>query len=1049
MADASFFPTFAKGPVTRPDLPGLAKIESVYHKSLEQGRMLENAIGDVSYELKKAKKDLEEKVSACLRSITLGTDGQFPDSIRPAKYVVDVVKFVKEMKDFLDQINATIVSMLQCIQQLAAMLKSIQGMIQSIANALANLLNQICNWHLPALPSLPNIFGDLVWNFPGFNLKGLGFDFKLKFDFNFAFGMCQVKKPNFNSVFSNYPRSITTPNGLAFGSQVYNPPLGGTVATTGQLHDPVFIDQLHIPSPVPIFKPDYNPFVDSQLPSSSGGSSGLSGSLPNPDSIVNDYALPPGTYKDNIVSLVPGLEPMIIQSNDPLYTILPNDVTPSDHPDLSERLPSYRALFRASVTLEKIVDSSYNTNITTAWLLYMQKSRTSRKGKWIKEFQILYDKYIVPSLIYVDTIPVPYNGLDGQIISAPSHPPFIDQLLALSELDRKVELWKLSYIEASLLGYGRSTRWDSSATTDFLGFTGADLDFQKATMGSLDQNRMLSSNGKAEFPVPLDFYSGWTTELDLAITNATQMIEVNPQFRTSNPQYRFIYDQFADAREVDRYSQFWREWVANFNNLLANEDPTVLPYVLDYWEVLDSKVNPLGDNALYLYVREDALTREPTWTPGAVVLSVVKGLSSLTDSGSTPNSSNNGWVNGSLDANAFLSRPDIRVLPINTQMAMLDINQAYSNLLDFSNKATDAVNKEIDDLKALTKSVPVVGFQVHSDVDFVVLPGQSILVPFDIKDFDVTNNVITVSKFTIQQASSYTALGSFSFSGSPSSPSTRKVEVLVNGVSASTDESSNTVDPVDIGLARQFNWSQGDVVQVRVSHTGITPQSVLAGFSFSAVAVNTSSNGGNQGGNVDQGGAVEKTYPIGVSSMAIMTAFSLTSAGKIVPIHPETNTSTVPWFDGLSLAAGVANQSVSVALRYGTEYSVPGGTMTPGGVIFVGSDGVTTQDYASVVASCRWIVAVGRATSPTTFIFEPHLPIDTQGGTGPVSPDSFVYTQSTPSSLWTIVHGLNRYVATQVYDSDGQSVDHDTTYVDQNTVIIALLADSSGHAVCS
>ena len=169
---AQFLPAFAKGPVVRPNPPGIPRIEKEYHKAMEQGRFVETAIGDAIHGLKQAKVDLEDKVKACLRDMITASDGMFPDSIRPVKLIADVVMFAKEMKDFIDEIVKTIQALIACIQLLQAILKNMMAMLQSILNSLAALLGEICNWNLPTLPGFPNLFGDLSWGFPGFNLHG-------------------------------------------------------------------------------------------------------------------------------------------------------------------------------------------------------------------------------------------------------------------------------------------------------------------------------------------------------------------------------------------------------------------------------------------------------------------------------------------------------------------------------------------------------------------------------------------------------------------------------------------------------------------------------------------------------------------------------------------------------------------------------------------------------------------------------------------------------------------------------------------------------------
>jgi hypothetical protein len=123
------------------------------------------------------------------------------------------------------------------------------------------------------------------------------------------------------------------------------------------------------------------------------------------------------------------------------------------------------------------------------------------------------------------------------------------------------------------------------------------------------------------------------------------------------------------------------------------------------------------------------------------------------------------------------------------------------------------------------------------------------------------------------------------------------------------------------------------------------------------------------------------------------------------------------------------------------------GNLQPGKMLFVGPGGRMTHDLEYVQNNCRWIVAAGRATAIDRFIFEPHLPMDQQGGGGG-GVAGYTHTQSTPSDLWTINHGLGRYVSVTVYDEDGEEVVRDLTFVDLDTCTVRLVAPTTGHAAC-
>lgn len=76
-----------------------------------------------------------------------------------------------------------------------------------------------------------------------------------------------------------------------------------------------------------------------------------------------------------------------------------------------------------------------------------------------------------------------------------------------------------------------------------------------------------------------------------------------------------------------------------------------------------------------------------------------------------------------------------------------------------------------------------------------------------------------------------------------------------------------------------------------------------------------------------------------------------------------------------------------------------------------------------------------------------------QGPQGPIGPPgsggvitTFVFTQSSASASWLIVHNLGQYPSVTVVDSAGTLVDGDITYLDANTVRIDFSAAFGGKA---
>jgi hypothetical protein len=102
--------------------------------------------------------------------------------------------------------------------------------------------------------------------------------------------------------------------------------------------------------------------------------------------------------------------------------------------------------------------------------------------------------------------------------------------------------------------------------------------------------------------------------------------------------------------------------------------------------------------------------------------------------------------------------------------------------------------------------------------------------------------------------------------------------------------------------------------------------------------------------------------------------------GKVTILNPtviatDSNGVTLaPLVDGITTAAVAAGGQVSAANAYGGVYQVSGASFTIGGLLYVGSNGVLTQDFTSVQQDCSWVICVGRATATDTFIYTPQLP---------------------------------------------------------------------------
>jgi hypothetical protein len=898
--------------------------------------------------------------------------------------------------------------------------------------------------------------------------------------------------------------SISLPVNPVFSApnEPFSTPFSGFIVSAEQQADSTFASQYLAPvsTAAPLYSSSFNPESDFQ------------GSLPAPASIINQFALSPSTYIENVASTIP-------------LQILPQ-----------VSAEGFLTEIQSVITLVN-VNQNRQPNVAAAWVIYLSLCRAGRAGQWIPEYETIYQQYIAPSMEYLNTVPIPWNGFDPtNIANAPVALPLLTTLNSMADPDLSVLLWKLSYVEASLLGYQRAALWDSAAVPSWFGYTGGELDFVPTTVDARTLLITLNSGGQASYPSTILIDPLWVDQVNQAIAAGVISIQNNPQFRSSNPSFRYIYDQFAIATEVDRFSQFWREWAANFNALVASstssESPTALPYVINYWQAIDSNVNPLSDTALYAYLYNDALTRVSDWARGSNIINLPTALDSSTNSQGLwipPDDASAGWggisPNLTFNAQSFLARPDIQVLPLTTQLTMLDLNSAWATALTNGNNALAQATQEISNMRDILADSVIQGFIVSNTTVISIPPSTDLLLKFNKVELDVGSNVTASNSFTIQVAGSYLMTGTFIFSAIPT-PATRKIEIWVNSVPVFIKESANVVDSVTVPLSETIIFNKGDVIQIFASTDGQDTDSLLSDFSFRCLAftLDTSSYGFSVSadGQIIQTGGIStlpqttgiteepqtsedflvnimanlklsgtdqqpvygkhtwgilgsgtKQQPAG-TPLVSLTAVYTNEDGKALPISPEIDIATVPYYDGVSLNSAAANQTISTALMYGQEYQVITSTVMPvqagnspsgkagsnviipstssnlltGQMLYVGPGGLLTQDYTYVQANCRWVIAVGRATDVDKFIYEPSIPMDQQSGGG-TGGGNFTFTQTTPALTWTIPNTLDRYVSVSVYDTEGEEMVRDVTFDGMDTIIVTLVVPSAGTAYCT
>jgi hypothetical protein len=909
--------------VDRPKAPGNPRTGGLYPKAMEQGRMIEQSLGDAANEVKQVKQDLMDKIKNELSKAIASMTAELPDSPRPGALIPKVIAFIKQMKEFIEDVVAVIQAIQQCIAMLWTMLANLRAMIQSCLNALANLLAELCNWSLPDLPSLPNLFG-MFMDFPGFNLP----DFKgplTGFPFNFSMKDCHIHLPNLD-IFRNQPLGFTI-TGLD-GKPIFHLPdpihipWSGQTITLKDLDDPVFRASMEGRFDTPVYSPDFNPKTDTQ------------GSVVDPSKIIDNYHLTKDAYQKNLLSMA--FPDLIPSTSDPDYSDFNPETFNHMSPISSEmsqagvsRVYNIRETLRTQAVLDNIVDSNWDPNLVMLWINYLVVNMEARRGEglWIPANAKTYAKYITPSYTYLkpptdlttDVPFVPYNNvLDGPgVRKAPESIPLIQTKDTLGSEDLRDLLWRLSYVEAGLLGIDRNTRWDPSDTQGMI------PDWKLSTRsGSEDILDVPVYADKTTSSVSLPYDKAWLPVMSTVIAKGRQDIQEHTTWETSRPQWKYIYNEFAEAHKTDRFIQYWKEFESNWNELMGRESHLV-DFVMHDWSILDSAVNPLGDPSLFNSLKSDFHARDLSWEPGYPIPFVPRGFP--TDSSAwTPTDATSGWDTSSVpqlqtlfdsfdnlptdpealadrqvpsvpkaptfDIQAFLARPDVRALPLAQQMAMLEIHQSYASLMQ---SATTQIQAGLD---------AIADQQRH----------------------------LAEAQTCVSEASAASSLGVWSG--------------VIKNASAIPD-----IDSLLPSLARG-----------PASKTSKLP------------APQASPVQGTSSGSQTSQSSASDSDPMFVAGEALraLTAVVYGADRRLHPLNPTLDTPTPTLCDGVQVASVALDGKADPVLQWG---SLIPAKFTPGDLVFVGSDGALTQDYAAVKASCKWLYCIGRALDGYV-LYEPHIP---------------------------------------------------------------------------
>ena len=792
---ALLWPIQAKGAVTRLNPLGDPQVETIYHNAMEQGRFLERNIADANNWLLQKKILLTNQIQTYTHMNSLAVDGQLGHTPRVPKYVADSISILKTAQQFQQEIVQLVAAIEQNIQMIIAIEQSMLAMVTNVENSLANLLNNVCNWGLPALPSMPNLFSNGIWNWNGFQFSPLALFAALKsntnFNFNFTLANCSLGSTAPSNLFLGNPLTITTDSGLTYSSpENYDPPLSGTQTDpTQDLNDPAFISQMQGQNTPPVYNPSFNPNTE------------MYGAVPDPHQIISNYQMPAATYTADIVSICPLLRSNTVFVTDPDYLA----------PEYAVRQPQLRKDLLHMINLAGIVQSNYDPFVMSAWLLYLAAARAGRGGVWIPNFEAVYQMYIQPSVSTLSTQSVPWNdvlpgtanilwmgtwdsttsyvpndvvvfngvnyiallantGAEPDTSStdwgtAPANSvysdapaiPLITTFQGLPQNQLFHLLWQLSYIEASLLSYSRNATWDTNQDTSYLtGPTGNTLDYVPTVTTGTMSNFTLGA-GVAEFPVPITFPTAIKTVMDEVIAIATTNIDNDLTYLSPRLGNRYVYNQFAIATQVDRYSQFWRDFATNLTNFLA-QGPYLVQFAVTYSDILDGALDPLASSAnraAFASLLADVATRNRTWTPGTPLLNIpIQPVTGLTNN-STPNVNNNGWTMPptDLDPMAFLARPDISVLPIPVQTAMLRTNLSYAGVNVWAQQMQASISTNLANANALLTATQTIGFQVEVATDSITQTSvQSNVMTFIVNNSYQTGDLVLIEDTTVTPA---------------------------------------------------------------------------------------------------------------------------------------------------------------------------------------------------------------------------------------------------------------------------------------------------------
>ena len=670
-ADSELIPIQVKNALSRDTFPGHVAIEKEMHNLKVAGAWMDKSLGDTLAYIDDEKKKLMKEVMTYVHLQLVATTAGLPPPACVPSSIIDIIVFVKKVMEFIQELLDLAQALRNTIMYLLSIIQRIQAFLQRILNAIATLINDICNFHLPALPSLPNLFGDI--HFDGFKFTKGMFDFQLKFDTHFAFGNCKLQNLVGNNplqqALQNWIQAapiVVNPSGAVASSMtnqnsfLFNPPLpSGTVYGSSPkslvLNDPT--------KTTPVFSATFSPTTD------------FAGALVRPSAIVSNYAMPVSVFAQQVLSLLGNAGGIIADQNAPGVVgsggVSGGGTTPVDASAVpyAQFTAPVRAYCQTNVSLLNIETTSHlwtvlnpeDPSVTSApawavawaWLTLMNQCRkasptavdpltipipgstplvrSSIPGRggdaWIPQFQAVFHEFVAATAAgdacFSDlNTPIPWNAYDptSSTPGTPSSTPvigpaamaFFTRITSFDAATRGQVLWMLSYLEASLLGYTRCTTWDAYAPggtsapavphplapTFLTGPTGGDLDYlplpEPAHTSPVIMK--LSSDGRANYPSSISVPDYLVPVLTRVIGWSEASILNDPDYVSNQSRSMYVFTAEATAIAINSYSQFWRDFTANWASLLT------LPVdlrniVLNYPKVLSAYLHPRSAGA--------------------------------------------------------------------------------------------------------------------------------------------------------------------------------------------------------------------------------------------------------------------------------------------------------------------------------------------------------------------------------------------------------------------------------------------------------------------